>query len=204
MVVGFFAVNIVNLCSIEFQPSSGGSLYGMSGWNRRLSGIAMNPTLEPFKVAGDGLDELFSQARGRDHATVVTVLAPINYELGHFFLPRPSPYPGNHKLIQHRSSDISSPFPEYGVGERMLSPRVPDSEAPSAPTQKSAIVTSPVRKPKPTEQSSLSRTPAELDNLLKRIPISKLNDEDVVSLSLEGKIPGYALEKSLKDCTRAV
>jgi hydroxymethylglutaryl-CoA reductase (NADPH) len=31
-----------------------------------------------------------------------------------------------------------------------------------------------------------------------------LSDEDVVSLSLRGKIRGYALEKSLKDCTRVV
>lgn len=91
MVVGFFAVKIVNLCSVKFQPSSGGSLYSMSGWNRRLSEMAMNPTLEPFKVAGDGLDELLFQTRERDQATVITVLAPINYELGHSFLPRSSP-----------------------------------------------------------------------------------------------------------------
>ncbi|CAG8907422.1 unnamed protein product [Penicillium egyptiacum] len=287
MVVGFFVVNIVNLCSITFQPSSGGSLYGMSGWNRRLSGMAMNRPLEPFKVAGDGLDELLFQARGRDQATVVTVLAHINYELQHSFLPRRSTYPGNPKPIQRGPSDVPSQFPEYGVGERMvgglltsledpvlskwmfvalalsvalnsylfkaarlgikdpnlpdhpvnlvelaqaerfnaaqtltpqlqLRPRVPeieqstlvssdnDSEAPSEPTQKSAKVTLLVQKSTPTEQSSLSRTPAELDDLLKKIPISELNDEDIVSLSLQGKIPGYALEKSLKDCTRAV
>ncbi|CRL19611.1 Hydroxymethylglutaryl-CoA reductase, class I, metazoan [Penicillium camemberti] len=284
IIVGFFAVNIVNLCSIPLQPSSGGSLYSMSGWNRRLHGMAMNPPLEPFKVAGDGLDELVFQARGREQATVVTVLAPINYKLGHSFVPRPYPYPGNQEPTQNSWSDIPSQLPEHGVGERMvgglltsledpvlskwmfvalalsvalnsylfkaarlgikdpnhpdhpinpvelaqterfnaaqpltpqlqLSPHAPqteqsipvtsdnDSEAPSAPTRKSANVTPPVQK---TEKSSLSRTPAELDNLLKQIPISELNDEDVVSLSLRGKIPGYALEKSLKDCTRAV
>jgi hydroxymethylglutaryl-CoA reductase (NADPH) len=32
----------------------------------------------------------------------------------------------------------------------------------------------------------------------------ELNDEEVVALSLRGKIPGYALEKTLKDFTRAV
>jgi hydroxymethylglutaryl-CoA reductase (NADPH) len=32
----------------------------------------------------------------------------------------------------------------------------------------------------------------------------ELNDEDVVALSMRGKIPGYALEKTLKDFTRAV
>ncbi|KAF7527965.1 hypothetical protein PCG10_001899 [Penicillium crustosum] len=281
IIVGFFAVNIVNLCFIALQPSSGGSLYSMLAWNRRLHGMAMNPPLEPFKVAGDGLEELLFQARGRKQATVVTVLAPINYELGHSFFPHPFPYPGNHESTQNSWSYIPSQLPEYGVGERMvgglltsledpvlskwmfvalalsvalnsylfkaarlgikdpnhpdhpvnpvelaqaerfnaaqtltpqlqLSPPVPqteqsspvssdnDSEAPSPPTQNSAKVTP------PTEQCSQSRTPVELDNLLKQIPISELNDEDVVSLSLRGKIPGYALEKSLKDCTRAV
>ncbi|KAJ5420344.1 hypothetical protein N7465_002863 [Penicillium sp. CMV-2018d] len=271
MIVGFFLVNIVNLCDIAFQPSSGGSLYSMFGWNTRLNGIATNPPLEPFKVAGNGLDELLFQARGRKQAAVVTVLAPIDYELAHSFVPRPSPYPGNHEPTQNSWSEIPSQLPKYGVGERMvgglltsledpvlskwmfvalalsvalnsylfkaarlgikdpnhpdhpvnpaeltltpqlqLSPPVPqteqstpvssdnDSEAPSAPTQKSSKVTPPV------QNISLSRTPAELDNLLKQIPITELNDEDVVSLSLRGKIPGYALEKSLKDRTRAV
>ncbi|OQD63204.1 hypothetical protein PENPOL_c010G03218 [Penicillium polonicum] len=281
IIVGFFLVNIVNLCDIAFQPSSGGSLYSMFGCNTRLSGIATNPPLEPFKVAGNGLDELLFQARGRKQAAVVTVLAPIDYELAHSFVPRPSPYPGNHEPTQNSWSDIPSKLPEYEVGERMvgglltsledpvlskwmfvalalsvalnsylfkaarlgikdpnhpdhpvdpvelaqaekfnaaqtltpqlqLSSPVPqteqstpansdnDSEAPSAPRQRSANVTPSVQK------ASLSRTPAELDNLLKQTPITELNDEDVVSLSLRGKIPGYALEKSLKDCTRAV
>ena len=82
--------------------------------------MAMNPPLEPFKIAGDGLDELLFQARGRDQATVVTVLAPINYELGNPFDRRLSPYTGNHMPSQHRASDIQSQFPGYGVSEKIV------------------------------------------------------------------------------------
>ncbi|OQE95276.1 hypothetical protein PENNAL_c0002G06478 [Penicillium nalgiovense] len=198
----------------------------MSGWNRRLSEMAMNPTLEPFKVAGDGLDELLFQTRERDQATVITVLAPINYELGHSFLPRSSPslqpQAYSAQIVRHpipvsrtfvalalsvaldsylfkdARQDIRDPnLSDHPVNpvelvqaerfnaarnltpQLQLSPRVPqteqstpvdsdnDSQAPSAPTQKSAIVTSPVQKPTPTEQSSLSCTPAEPGNLLK-------------------------------------
>ncbi|KAI0409972.1 3-hydroxy-3-methylglutaryl-coenzyme A reductase [Xylaria palmicola] len=48
------------------------------------------------------------------------------------------------------------------------------------------------------------RSPDELNVLLKEKRIHEMSDSEVVALSLQGKIPGYALEKSLKDCTRAV
>lgn len=48
------------------------------------------------------------------------------------------------------------------------------------------------------------RTSAELDKMLKEQRAHELTDEELVLLSLRGKIPGYALEKTLKDFTRAV
>ncbi|EFX03602.1 hmg-reductase [Grosmannia clavigera kw1407] len=55
-------------------------------------------------------------------------------------------------------------------------------------------------------QSSLvtQRTSAELDKMLKEQRAHELTDAELVLLSLRGKIPGYALEKTLKDFTRAV
>nr|AOV86533.1 HMG-CoA reductase [Penicillium brevicompactum] len=259
IIVGFFAANIVNLCFIALQPSSGGSLYSMLAWNRRLHGMAMNPPLEPFKVAGDGLEELLFQARGRKQATVVTVLAPINYELGHSFFPHPFPYPGNHESTQNSWSYIPSQLPEYGVGERMVGGLLTSLEDPAlskwmfvalalsvalnsylfkaarlgikdpnhpdhpvnpvelaqaerfnaAQTLTPQLQLSPpvpqTEQPSPVSSDNDSEAPSPpTQNSAKQIPISELNDEDVVSLSLRGKIPGYALEKSLKDCTRAV
>ena len=34
--------------------------------------------------------------------------------------------------------------------------------------------------------------------------VHEMNDEEVVAMSLRGKVPGYSLEKNLKDFTRAV
>ncbi|KAI1374346.1 3-hydroxy-3-methylglutaryl-CoA reductase [Hypoxylon crocopeplum] len=58
--------------------------------------------------------------------------------------------------------------------------------------------------PQPSKSLTVQRSSGELDRLLAEKRIFEMTDEEVVSLSLKGKIPGYALEKSLKDCTRAV
>ncbi|CAK7262712.1 3-hydroxy-3-methylglutaryl-coenzyme A (HMG-CoA) reductase isozyme [Sporothrix epigloea] len=50
----------------------------------------------------------------------------------------------------------------------------------------------------------IQRTPAEMEQLLKERRAHELTDGELVYLSLRGKIPGYALEKTLKDYTRAV
>ncbi|ROV94842.1 hypothetical protein VPNG_09317 [Cytospora leucostoma] len=44
----------------------------------------------------------------------------------------------------------------------------------------------------------------ELLALLAEKRISEMTDEEVVGLALKGKIPGHSLERTLKDCTRAV
>ncbi|RKF65881.1 3-hydroxy-3-methylglutaryl-coenzyme A reductase [Golovinomyces cichoracearum] len=48
------------------------------------------------------------------------------------------------------------------------------------------------------------RTKAELEQILKEKRANELGDSELIELSLQGKIPGYALEKTLKDTTRAV
>lgn len=48
------------------------------------------------------------------------------------------------------------------------------------------------------------RSNAELEELLAEQRVPEMTDEEVVSMSMRGKIPGYALEKTLKDFTRAV
>lgn len=48
------------------------------------------------------------------------------------------------------------------------------------------------------------RGQAELERLLAKKDFGNLSDEEIINLSLQGKVAGYALEKSLGDCTRAV
>ena len=58
--------------------------------------------------------------------------------------------------------------------------------------------------PSLSEQSLVVRSKEELEKMLLEKRAHELNDEEVVALSMRGKIPGYALEKTLKDFTRAV
>ncbi|TVY51425.1 3-hydroxy-3-methylglutaryl-coenzyme A reductase [Lachnellula cervina] len=55
-----------------------------------------------------------------------------------------------------------------------------------------------------TDQPSLRRTQEQMDQILREKRTPELTDRELVELSLQGKIPGYALEKTLKDATRAV
>lgn len=45
---------------------------------------------------------------------------------------------------------------------------------------------------------------AELEKMISQKRVSEMMDEEVVLMALKGKIPGYSLERALKDCTRAV
>ncbi|AEO70562.1 bb33c7e3-5b88-43a2-9920-8cf825e56d4e [Thermothielavioides terrestris] len=54
------------------------------------------------------------------------------------------------------------------------------------------------------EQPVTIRSQEEMEKMLQEKRAHELNDEEVIALSMRGKIPGYALEKTLKDCTRAV
>ncbi|KAK8034883.1 hydroxymethylglutaryl-coenzyme A reductase [Apiospora rasikravindrae] len=111
MVVGFFAVNLINICSIPFRTP------GYMSWTGGLGGVATTPPVDPFKVASNGLDEILYTARGHDHTTVVTVLTPIKYELE---------FPSVHYGVPAGSDDTSdgqekyAPLGEYGMGGRMV------------------------------------------------------------------------------------
>ncbi|KAI2604644.1 3-hydroxy-3-methylglutaryl-CoA reductase [Hypoxylon sp. NC1633] len=78
MVVGFVAVNAVNLCTIPFRTTG---ISSISPWAGGLGGVVSSPPLDPFKVASNGLDEILFTARSHSKPTIVTVLTPIKYEL---------------------------------------------------------------------------------------------------------------------------
>jgi hydroxymethylglutaryl-CoA reductase (NADPH) len=62
-----------------------------------------------------------------------------------------------------------------------------------------------MKKASPTADGPVvERSPAELEKMLQEKRTHELTDEEVVSLSMRGKVPGYALERTLRDCTRAV
>lgn len=55
-----------------------------------------------------------------------------------------------------------------------------------------------------TNGKPIKRTPAQLEQMLLEKRAPELSDRELIDLALQGKIPGYALEKTLKNTTRAV
>ncbi|KXJ96234.1 hydroxymethylglutaryl-coenzyme A reductase [Microdochium bolleyi] len=271
MVVGFFAINAINICTIPFRASENHSSGGVGSWTGGLGAVVNAPPLDPFKVASNGLDEILFTARSHNKPVVVTVLSPIKYELE---------YPSIHYAVSSTSSSTAeasessyTPLEDYGVGGRMVGsllksledpilskwivialamsvalngylfnfarsgikdPNVPyqpidrrelaaaerfnDTQTASLPLTGDIPTPGRTMPPTPAETddegavttlegaaaNGTPRAPGELEKMLAEKRIHEMSDEEVIALSLKGKIPGYALEKSLKDCTRAV
>jgi hydroxymethylglutaryl-CoA reductase (NADPH) len=270
MISGFVLVNVINICTIPFRSAS--SLSSLRSWAGGLGGVVSSPPVDPFKVASNGLNNILAAAQKANHATLVTVITPIKYELEfpsiHYALTGPIAGSG-------ASGDMA--FDDYGVGGRMVGsllksledpvlskwiivalalslglngylfnvarwgikdPNVPDQSIdrrdlaraqrfndtgaatlplgeyvpptpqrtePATPaiTDDESETLSLTRKTRPSESGD-HRSIEELEKLLMEKRTHELSDDEVVTMSLRGKIPGYALEKSLKDFTRAV
>lgn len=119
MVVGFCAINVVNICTIPFR-TDGKSFASMYSWARAggLGGVVSTPPLDPFKVAASGLDEILFTARSHNRPTIVTVLTPIKYELEfpsiHYAVP------STHAADGSVTEDIYGQLGDYGVGGRVV------------------------------------------------------------------------------------
>ena len=74
MVGGFIAINLLNFCTIPFRS-------GARSPGSALSSAVSQPPMDPFKVAGNGLDQLLASAKRNKVSTAVTVFTPIKYEL---------------------------------------------------------------------------------------------------------------------------
>ncbi|KAG6017066.1 hypothetical protein E4U54_008492 [Claviceps lovelessii] len=73
----------------------------------------------------------------------------------------------------------------------------------ATPTAQTACQT--VDTARPGEPVALDDTSvAAMERMVKDGNVDKMTDEQVIAMSMRGKIPGYSLERSLKDCTRAV
>ena len=61
-----------------------------------------------------------------------------------------------------------------------------------------------IGRPKSEDKVAPRRTQAQLEQMIQDKRIHELTDYEVIEMSLQGKIPGYSLERTLKDTTRAV
>ena len=110
MVTGFVLLNAINLCTIPFRAKGGiAAPPTVSGLPNVLTPLPM----DPFKVAQNGLDHIYTESKVRGGTTLVTVLPPIKYELG---------YPNVDSQFQETTSSVldADQLLDVVVGGKML------------------------------------------------------------------------------------
>lgn len=248
MVTGFIIINVANLCTMPFRGHRNNLPVTTAG----LSSVVTQPPMDPFKVAGNGLDFLFTQAKRNKQPLSVTVFNPIKYELQypsvHYATPEPEDllslngeyqkglfHALGGRVVESLLKSFEDPvlskwviivlalslvlngylfnaarwtIKDPGQEQSREQPLIEKVEAnghtnPSIKTEAPKEDVVPAL-PEEVLDGSRKRTREECEAILaaKKAPI--LNDEELTDLAVRGKIPGYALEKTLEDKTRAV
>ena len=110
MVTGFVVLNVINLCTIPFKASSNNTAAPtVSG----ISNVLTPPPMDPFKVAQNGLDQIYGEAKLQQLPTLVTVMPPIKYEL-HLPLTEPD------LEVPFFDSDYADQFLDLFVGKKVV------------------------------------------------------------------------------------
>lgn len=240
MVTGFIMINVLNLCSMPFRGTRNNSPVTTAG----LSSVVTQPPMDPFKVAGNGLDHLFASAKLNNQPMTVTVFNPIKYELQypsvHYSTPQQtewSIFEGDYQsglfssiLGGRMVESLLKSFDDPALGKWVvialalslvlngylfnaarwsIKESSDDSKTNGHPVPPAVNVEPEKPLPMPDlEPAALDgsriRTAEEISALLAAKKAPLLNDTELIDLALRGKIPGYALEKTLEDKTRAV
>ncbi|RAK98802.1 hmg-CoA reductase [Aspergillus ibericus CBS 121593] len=188
MVGGFVLFNVLQLSSFVYRI--------MGGF---VTNASLAPTtVSPFKVAANGLSDIYLGARAGGVETRVTVLPPIQYVMQS---SRISPSSASQPVFDGVLEGLESPLGRLClIGALVVSLvlnkhlihaarwHISDApKAPSLPADSSASVS-----------ESHSRSPEEVEALLKANRTDLLTDDELAELCLRGKIPGYSLEKTLE------
>ena len=221
MMGSFILINVVNLCTIPFRAGNKNAApLIVSG----ISGVVTSPPIDPFKVAENGLDFIYTIAKERQMTTVVTILPPIKYELYSSSLP---------SFAEDGASifdvDYKDQFFDV-VGRRVIEGVLKSLEDPvlskwiivaltmslilngylfnaarwSVPNEHDPInrhVIESITRPTaaPIESSQHGRTPADCEQIVRENMAAILSDDELLALAVRGKIPAHALEKILDD-----
>ncbi|KAJ5137540.1 hypothetical protein N7526_003773 [Penicillium atrosanguineum] len=219
MVGGLILVNVVNLSAIPFRNTSNGALIS------RLSNVLAPAPIDPFKVAENGLDAIYVAAKSQKQETIVTIIPPIKYKLEYPSIhyaagETPSSFDIEYtdqlldavggKVLESLLKSVEDPFISKWIiaaltfsiilnGYLFNAARwgIKEPEATPAPP-KEPVAPKVYPKFEPNEQES-DRTMADCELMLKEKRAPHLTDEELIALSLKGKLPGYALEKTMED-----
>ncbi|KAL4954040.1 hydroxymethylglutaryl-coenzyme A reductase-domain-containing protein [Aspergillus filifer] len=213
MVGGFILVNVVNMSTIPFRNSSSLS---------PLCNVFAPTPIDPFKVAENGLDTIYVSAKSQQTETIVTVVPPIKYKLElpsvHYaklgesrsfeieYTDQILDAVGG-RVLEGLLKSIEDPVISKWIiavltlsvvlnGYLFNAARWSIKEPQSAPAEKEPAP--PKVYPKVDLNSGPKRSMEECESMLKAKKAAYLSDEELVELSLRGKLPGYALEKSLE------
>ena len=220
MVGGFVLVNVVNLSAIPFRNTDQGPLLS------RFSNVLAPTPIDPFKVAENGLDSVYVSAKSQMLDTIVTVIPPIKYKLEypsvHYATPDESrsfeiEYTDQlleavgGRVIESLLNSLEDPFISkwiiaaltlsiilngYLFNAARWSIKEPE-DADAAPR----VAFAQPKKVYPKldlNQDGPKRSAEECEAILKEKQAPMLTDEELIELSLRGKIPGYALEKTME------
>ncbi|KAF7164946.1 hypothetical protein CNMCM6106_001303 [Aspergillus hiratsukae] len=224
MVGGFVLVNVVNLSTIPFRNSSQGAGLPLLS---RVSNVFAPTPIDPFKVAENGLDSIYVSAKSQMMETVVTVIPPIKYKLEypsvHYAASGESrtfdiEYTDQFldavggRVIESLLKSVEDPIISKWIiaaltlsiilnGYLFNAARWSIKEPESAPAAPKVAVVEP-RKEYPKvdlNPDTPKRSPEECEAFMKEKRAAYLSDEELIELSLRGKIPGYALEKTMEN-----
>ncbi|PYH92464.1 3-hydroxy-3-methylglutaryl-coenzyme A reductase [Aspergillus ellipticus CBS 707.79] len=218
MVGGFILINVVNLSAIPFRKSTGLPLLS------RVSNVLAPTPIDPFRVAENGLDSIYVSAKSQMTETTVTVIPPIKYKLEYPSVHYASFGEGQSfdieysdqfldavggRVIESLLKSIEDPIISKWIiaaltlsiilnGYLFNAARWSIKEPEAAPKEEP---------PKPkvypkidlNNQEGPKRTSDECELFLKEKRAPYLTDEELIDLSLRGKIPGYALEKTMEN-----
>lgn len=225
MVGGFVIINLVNVCTIPFKSYGSGLL---SPALSKISELLFSKSINPFKVAERGLDVIHATAKETRTETIVTVLAPIKYALEypsvHYHDARGFNIEYSDqlldavggKVIESMLKSLDDPvISKWIIAALTLSvalngylfnaarwslkePASPDEgkEAQAAPAEEDPAVLE--RRKQVAEHEGPLRSREECEKLHKEKLTPYLQDEEIIDLAVRGKIPGYALEKTME------
>lgn len=224
MVGGFVLVNVVNMSAIPFRNTGQGAGVPLLS---RFSNVLTTTPIDPFKVAENGLDSVYVSAKSQTLETVVTVVPPIKYKLEypsvHYAAPDESrsfdiEYTDQlldavgGRVIESLLKSVEDPFISKWIiaalslsiilnGYLFNAARWSIKEPETAPAAPKAAVDEPKKVYPKIElnHDGPKRTPEECERMLKEKQAALLTDEELIDLSLRGKIPGYALEKTMEN-----
>ncbi|EEH34744.2 3-hydroxy-3-methylglutaryl-coenzyme A reductase [Paracoccidioides lutzii Pb01] len=224
MVGGFVLVNAFNLCTLPFRNRQDGLLFPALS---KITNVLSPAPIDPFKVAENGLDSIYVASKSKQQETVVTVLAPIKYNLE---------YPSVHyaeaeeggifdieytdqfldavggKVIESLLKSLDDPIiSKWIIAALTLSVilngylfnaarwSIKEPETVSHTPKEPKIDHKEEQRKEEIKVNGTLRTREECEKLLKEKLAPFLTDEELIDLSLRGKIPGYALEKTMED-----